>query len=84
VCGALSLLLLVPALFSFPLAIAVGVMARKDLEKMGLGSMDPGGEEQTLAARRLAPGGVAASLVALTCLGPCAALNLIDLLFPRY
>jgi hypothetical protein len=84
VCGALSLLLFFPAFLSLPLAGAVMVMAPRDLEMMGRGLMDPAGEEQTLAAYKLALGGVAASSVALVSLGPLVMLNLIALFFPHF
>jgi hypothetical protein len=84
VCGFLSLLLFVPILVGLPFGIMAGVMARADLRKMGQGLMDRGGEEPTQAAYRLAVGGVVACMVALAWLGPFVALNLIDLLFPRY
>jgi hypothetical protein len=53
-CAILAFFMCIPALVSFPLSIAVQLMANRDLPKMGTGLMDPTGEDTTFTARRRA------------------------------
>jgi hypothetical protein len=50
VCGGLSILG-APALLTLPLAVAVWVLARRDLARMAAGRMDPAGQPLTAEAR---------------------------------
>jgi hypothetical protein len=50
VLGALSLLLVFPALLGLPLALAVGAMVKKDIALMNAGRMDPEGAEPAMMA----------------------------------
>jgi hypothetical protein len=53
-CGALSLLLIIPAVIGLPLAIAACALAEKDLARMSAGQMDPNGRNPTAIASTLA------------------------------
>jgi hypothetical protein len=57
----------VPAVVGVPLAVATRVMADRDLERMGVGRVDPPGREETWAAWRRA-----GNALALNLLGPVA------------
>src|SRR5438552_6601868 len=54
VCTVFAFLLLLTALISYPLSIAVQLMTRRDLRKMARGQMDPSGQEGTSVAHERA------------------------------
>jgi hypothetical protein len=51
ICGLLSLCTLVPSLIGLPLGLVVAFLARRDLDEMSTGRMDPGGRDHTEMAR---------------------------------
>ena len=65
-CGLLSCLV-VPALVGVALGFTVLEMARRDLNRMGAGQMDPAGKGLAEKAMGLASGGIVGSLLG----GPC-------------
>ncbi len=73
-CGVLSAFAVVPALIGLPLGVAVYVLARGDLVRMGTGRMDPEGKEQTGDAASFAALGLVFSGLALAICGPLLAL----------
>lgn len=80
-CCLLSAVLIVPALISVPLGIAVWIMAGQDLAKMRAGTMDPQGQTDTERARKMAIGCVLFSFVYTMALGTPVGKELLQIAF---
>jgi hypothetical protein len=81
ICGLTTICLVLPGLVAIPAGILVGIIARKDLESMNAGLMDPRGRELCERARIRSGIAVASSLLALLLLA-CLGLVPILTMFP--
>ncbi len=64
-CGVFSLLFCVPSMVGIPLGFLTGRMARRDLDEMYYGSLDPLGHEQTFKALCRAERGIYLNVIGL-------------------
>jgi hypothetical protein len=62
-CGLAALVLGAPAVVGLPLGLAVAVLADRDLERMGMGGMDPRGRAETWQACQRSRRAMALSLL---------------------
>ncbi len=73
--SALSLCFGATGLLGFPLAVAVWVLAGRDLARMGAGTLDPAGRAEAMQARRLAAPAIALAVFGLGFYGGIFALR---------